>query len=666
MLKATTLLILTLLLINSCTEAPDSDRIKIVKKYTEQINSERNSDAAKVQYVDTLYDYLMLEKNDSLNRTQLFEVIRNYFILNRNESFLKASQKMFKLSLEKNDSLHMAKSFCYIGDYYEDQAQLDSAFKYYSKSEKFYRIMNDTIGAGKSTLYKAGILYDAGIFSESEVQITNALQYLIKTDSDRLLYESYNLMGMNLKELNNYDKSFHYFNLALEQLDVMEKNKYSTEKLIRSRATINNNIGNLYERKKDYKSAIQYYKDGLKAKEIRTNCLSLYAMLLDNLAYAKLKSGDYLNTEALFLASSKIRDSLQTKAGIVTGQIHLGQFYIETNKKAKGLSYLEQGYKNAKEIKSTYDIKNALKLLSLNDKNKSDYYTNLYIILNDSLQNVERNTRNTFARIAYETDQVEEKNESLIKQYTSTILFFSIALIFLATSFIIYRLKSKNKELTLIQEQQESNEKIYQLILQQADQNQSVRDEERNRIVLELHDGIVNRIFTTRYNLINLPSKQVQQKELLVQELLLSEAEIRKVSHDLQQNLLFENTSFQSAISLLVGTQRNDVETKFEYSIDKYIDWSAVLSSHKVHIYRIIQEAFQNVHKYAKATKCSLYIFKRGPRILLQISDNGIGFDQGNSKSGIGLKNIAQRTKNMDGTFSITSDANGTVIEVWI
>lgn len=282
------------------------------------------------------------------------------------------------------------------------------------------------------------------------------------------------------------------------------------------------------------------------------------------------------------------------------------------------------------------------------------------------MQTVERHTRNKFARIAYETDQVEEKNENLIKKYTSTVVLFSVALLFIGTVFIIYRLKSKNKELQLLHEQQESNEKIYQLILQQSDQNQSVRDEERNRIAVELHDGIVNRIFTTRYNLMNLKSEEVQQKDLLVQELLLSEAEIRKISHDLQQNLLFENTSFQNAIGLLVANQRNDFETEFDFSIDKYIDWSAVPSTHKVHIYRIIQEAFQNVHKYAQATKCSLYILKKGGQILLQISDNGVGFDQENSKYGIGLRNIAQRTKNMDGTYTIVSDATGTVIEVWI
>lgn len=664
MLKTTIFLLFTVLLLNSCRDVPAPDKSKTVHKFNDQIHSESNVDSVKIQYIDTLYQYLLPKKNDSLNRIILFDVVRNYFILNDNETFLEASQKMLQFSIEGKDSLHMAKSLCYIGDYYEDQTQLDSAFKYYAQSEKLYRINHDTIGLGKSTLYKAGILYDAGIFTESEVQTAHALQYLIRTNNVRLIYESYNLMGLNLKELGNYENSLHYFNLALQELHVMERSKYSSEKLLKSRATIYNNIGNLFEKKEEHKRAIEYYKEGLEVENIELNCPALYSMLLDNLAYSQMKSGSLTSIDSLFKESTRIRDSLQLKSGIVTGLIHLGEFHIKTKDTLKGLFYLEKGFKKAKGIKSTYDLKNALRLLSINDNTKGDYYTKLYIRLSDSLQNVERATRNTFARISYETDQVVEKNENLVKKYISTVVLFSIALLFIGTVFIIYRLKSKNKELQFIQEQQESNEKIYQLILEQQQQNQSVRDEERNRIAMELHDGIVNRIFTTRFNLMQLQPEQVEKKELLVQELIAAETEIRKVSHDLQQNLLFEDNSFQKTLGALVLGQSNTYQTVFDFSIDTYIDWNLVSNENKVHIYRISQEALHNVNKYAHATKCFIFIMKIGTQISLQIIDNGIGFETDKIKTGIGLKNIQQRASNMGGSFQITSKPEGTTLEV--
>lgn len=648
----------------SCSKEPPTSKKKIVRKYFKEIHSDIHSDSLKLKYVDTLYNYLIHNKNDSLNRFLLFSAVREYFILNQNEVYLKSSKKLYHLSSDKKDTSHMAKSLCFIGDYFEDNTQLDSAFKYYSLSEKLYRISQNKLGIGKSLLYKSGILYDAGIFTESEVQTANALQYLIKTDNERLVYESYNLMALNLKELGNYDKSLNYFKLALEQLEKMEKNNYSQEKLIKSRASIYNNLGNLFERKGSYSDAIACYNKALVSNKIQKNHPKLYSMLLDNLAYAKMKSGELNDLETLFMTSAKIRDSLQFKSGIISSKMYLGEYYIHINDTMKGLAFLKEGYKQAKAIESTYDTKNALRLLSLHDKNNQVYYSKLYISITDSLQIVERNTREKFARIAYETNQIEEKNDSLIKKYTSTVLLFSCALLLLIVIFIFYRLKSRNKELLYIKNQQDSNEKIYQLIMQQQNQNQTARYEERNRIALELHDGIVNRIFATRFNLTLLQPGESYQKEQLVDELRTVEEEIRKVSHDLQKNLAFEDDSFQKSLESLVINQTNTMKTKFECSIDVYIDWSVVPSSYKVHIYRICQEALHNVNKYACATECFVILLKRGTQISLQISDNGIGFETDKKKQGIGLKNIQQRVLSIKGTFSILSDSSGTTIKI--
>lgn len=664
MFKLFSLLLILLFLIVSCTEHSNLKSAELVSESIDKIQSEAVSDAIKLKHVDTLYNHLLSSENDSLNRTLLFKVVREYFKLDQNQVYLQTSIQLFRLASLKNDTLHMAKSLCYIGDYYEKETLLDSAYKYYAKSENLYKIVNDSLGIGKLVLYKSGILYDAGIFTESEIESANALAYLSKTKNERLLYESYNLMGLNLTELGHYEKALDYFNLALQQLNVLEKNNYSPSKLIKSRASLNNNLGNLFTNLSDFNTAISYYKNGLLSPEIKENHPKLYCMLLDNLATAKMKLGDFKGIEQMFKESMHIRDSLNIKSGIVTGTIHLGEYYLTAKDTTKGVLYLVEGYKKAKEIKSTYDVKNALKLLSLTDSKNKVLYTPLYIKMSDSLQNVERITRNKFARIAYETDQVEQKNESLLKRHTTTVLLFSTALFLLGITFVIVKLNSKNKELQFSKIQQESNEKIYQLILEQQNQNQKVRRDERNRIALELHDGIVNRIFTTRFNLMQLRSEQIEQKTLLVQELIQAESEIRKVSHDLQQNLNFEDQSFQVSLHQLVANQNNANQTVFDCSIDNYIDWSLVPSAHKVHLYRICQEALQNVHKYASASNCLVIFLKKGPQIALKITDDGIGFDTEKTRQGIGLKNIAERVKNISGALQISSNATGTTIEV--
>jgi signal transduction histidine kinase len=70
------------------------------------------------------------------------------------------------------------------------------------------------------------------------------------------------------------------------------------------------------------------------------------------------------------------------------------------------------------------------------------------------------------------------------------------------------------------------------------------------------------------------------------------------------------------------------------------------------------------VNKYAQATKCFVFLLKKGTKISLQISDNGVGFDIEKKKQGIGLKNMQQRAKSIKGSFSIVSDSSGTTIEI--
>jgi signal transduction histidine kinase len=300
-----------------------------------------------------------------------------------------------------------------------------------------------------------------------------------------------------------------------------------------------------------------------------------------------------------------------------------------------------------------------------NDSKNKIYYTNQYLKINDSVQQVERSTRNKFARIAYETDQVEEKNVTLSKRNTNIIIGSGIIVFLLGGFLFIYRLKSRNKELLFMKEQQEANEKIYQLMLHQQSETEQARNEERNRIAMELHDGIVNSIFTTRFNLMQLKSDAAEKKQQLVEELEKAENEIRKVSHDLQKNLLFEDKTLPEILTNLIEYQKNEFNTKFDLSIDKYIDWSLVSSEAKIHVYRIIQEALQNSNKYSKAERCCVFILKTANKITIRIWDNGIGFNPKKAKQGIGLKNIKERTKAINGVSKITSsEVKGTTIEV--
>lgn len=660
------MLVNTFLLIISCQKKKENieyeNRVKVLlNNFDMSVSKDNNPEKS----LDTLYLYLLKHENDSINRNLLFKVANKYYELNKYDKYLKLTKKVKEFALEQKDTIHIAKSLCFLGEYYEEKAQLDSSFSHYNQSEKLYRNLKDTLNSGRTALYKAGILFDSGNFTESEIGAINALKLLSKTNNSRLVYESYNLLALSLKELNNFEESLKYFDLALNQLQRLENEDYPKDKLVKSRISCFNNIGRVFEKQKNYKEAILFYEKGLALKDLKLNYPKSYAMLLDNIAYSKMKEGDLKDIDILLFESLKISDSIGITQGIVSSKINIGEYYLYKNDTIKGLSYITEGFKLAKKTKAAPFIIRSLKLLTENDSKNKIYYSNLYIKVNDSIQNVERITRNKFARIAYETDQIEEKNEILSKKNTRIILGSGIVIILLGGFFALYRLKSKNKELLFIKEQQEANEKIYQMMLAQQSETEQARNEERNRIAMELHDGIVNSVFTTRFNLIQLESSSPNKKQELINELEKTEQEIRRVSHDLTQNLLFDDKSLPEILISLVDSQQNQYNTKFDLSVDKYIDWSSVTSANKIHIYRIIQEAIQNSNKYSQAERCFIMLLKTGDKITIRIWDNGIGFNPEKVKYGIGLKNIKDRTKILQGELKITSSSgNGTTLEI--
>jgi signal transduction histidine kinase len=284
---------------------------------------------------------------------------------------------------------------------------------------------------------------------------------------------------------------------------------------------------------------------------------------------------------------------------------------------------------------------------------------------NNSNQIVEEKTKSKFGRIASETQLVKEENEVLSKRNRILLLCLGILLLILSGFFVIYCLKIKNSKLVLVKSQQEANEKIYQLMLAKQSETEAARKEERKRVAMELHDGIVNSIFTARFNLMLLNSDEKEKKQQLVQELENAENEIRRVSHNLTQSFIFEEEGLPEILMTLIASQQNQFDTKFDLSIDKYIDWARVSTSDKMQIYRIIQEAIQNSNKHSEAEKCYIMLLKTDDKITIRIWDDGTGFDPEKLIKGIGLKNIKERANTLKGELKIVSSlGNGTTIEV--
>jgi signal transduction histidine kinase len=496
------------------------------------------------------------------------------------------------------------------------------------------------------------------------------LQLLKKSNDTELLYSCYNLLGANFQKLEEYDAALKYYLLAKKVLPNLLKNSVDVNKINNYKTTSAVNVATIYSKKAQYDASIDILHSVL-TPELKKDWQSQYATVIGNLGYSKMKNGNLKGVEALFQEALKISIKNGNESCIIYKYSNLGEYYAVIKDTTKSIHFLKKSLQLAEKQKSSDDIKNSLKLLSVIDHRNAPKYDKRYIILNDSLTKVQRNNRNKFARIEYETSVVEDENKILSTKNTYIIIAF-VFFSFILIGIIIYRyLKNKKLEIAMLLKQQKAEEEIFELLKENQIKMNLAKVSEQNRISRDLHDGVLNKLYGTRLQLGILNASdtdEVKAKRLIYVDLLQEiEKEIRDISHDLHSDIFNGAFNFNSLLNNLINEQNELNVTHFLIEIDSTIAWENITGLVKITIYRIVQEALQNVIKYANAKECSIDITNIDNKELqLTIEDNGVGFDSNKKdNTGIGLKNMEERAKTLNSKLVLTSElGKGTKIEI--
>ncbi|WP_430614423.1 ATP-binding protein [Flavobacterium sp. JP2137] len=622
--------------------------------------------AAKEGVLDSLYRGAMEEENSCTARVYLLELATKFDKNEKEQRLLKLLNRVRTYSKEASDSLSLARSFEFLGGYYENKLQFDSTYFFYQQAGKWYRSLNDSVKIGEMALGKASILYDFGFYTEAEVETIRVLRYVNRAQNPMMIYESYQLLGLVLCELKSFEESLNYYRLTQNELQLMQdEGVFNQEDWELAYGALYNNFGGLYEVNTDYEQAIAYYQMGLDIVGDNEEYPALYSALLNNMHFSRMKNNDTIGVLPQLKKAEAIRLNSGSTQEVVVSKLTIGQYYHKTGQTEAALKYFHDAYDLAVAFNSDYDQKEALRFLAEHDASNKARFAVEYVRILDNIQVTERLARNKFARIAYETEEMINKNELLKERNRRITLIAALVVGVLMFLLVILRLRSRNKQLLLMQKQQDANQQIYQLVIEQQFKTQNAKLDERNRIAKELHDGIVNRIFTTRFNLMQLETTAEANKELLVQELCKAEEEVRAISHKLVSQQFLKDQTFEEVVKKLLELQQNEFGTRFELSVDRGIVWESIPTAVKMHLYRILQEALQNVNKYSHAKNCSIWILKVQDKIKLRISDDGIGFDTQKTKRGLGLKNLAERVGEIQGEFVLESaEGEGTLLEI--
>ena len=617
-------------------------------------------------YLDSISYTFKTFKNDSITRNFYFELSNQYYYLNNFKKSITASSTVMQLAKVAKDTLDVAKSLYNIGDCYESTKK-DSAYFYYLKAEKLYVYLNNVEKIAKMNFKKALMLFYEGNYTESEIQVSQALQSLKKSTDYKLLFSSYTLLGSNFEKLEEYDSALKYFLLA-DNLLIENKSSFS-EDFFYYQISSKINISYIYEKEKKYDKSIEILKSIL-TKEFKEKYPSDYGLALNNLGYSKMKNLEVKEVENLLLSALKISETVKNETNIAHNLSDLGEYYQLKNNKTKAIDYLKKALRLSEKIKDNDEVKTTLKLLSQVDVENQVFYKNRYIEVNDSLIKTQRNNRNKYARIEYETATIEEENKSLIDKNFYLIISGVFSIVALTLLLVLRNIKIKRQELEFKKQQQHADEEIFELIKEHQINLIESKEKEQNRISRELHDGIMNKIYGVRLQLgiLNNSNEEViKEKRLFYVDVLQEiEQEVRVISHELNVETLNKDFDFKLLLINLIKEQNEIGATIFKSDFDNSIDWEQIMPLIKINVYRIIQETILNVNKYANAKNCIVSIKIENEKLCFLVDDNGIGFDVKKIESdGIGLKNIKERCKLIEATLTIDSNANnGTKIKV--
>jgi len=677
-LKILKLLIFCSVFFLSCTHKKrDTTYLNPVKNIDVLIKkaSDKNNDIYQRTYFANKADSIILKTNNDLVTNDNYIKLANvFFELGNKNKYHSIANQLYKKSKFINNNKGISESTYCIANYYYVSTEYDSAFFYFKKSENAFIYNNDKVTAAFIKNLRANILTFKKDYVGAEKLSVEALKIAKENKYDLLIYNCYLTLGNSLTGLNNYEKAIEYYKKAIEKTNDLKKDP----QYLNLKTQPYNYIADVYQKNLEYKKSITIVNQILQFDNFKKNDIAMYCYLTNTISYSKFKLGDKSSLNQ-FKEILKIGDSIDNIPIQITTKTNIGEYYLTQHDTFKAIDYLKDAQKIAHKNNIFEDELKILKLLEQANPNLLNFYSDRYIKLNDSLQDVERATRDKFARIEFETDEitsqkeiVSKENNLLNKRIWIISVFGLLSLLVIILWFMNKSQKAKTRELLLKQEQQKANEAIYQLMIDQQQQMEEGKNIEKQRISLELHDGVMGKLSAVRLNLYaalykeNLIENEVFSKQ--IDEIQEVEKEIRTIAHDLSSKLFSDNANFIGIVKELFTKIENHSQIHFTLEVSEAVNWDLINNSIKINLYRILQEALQNIEKYANAKNvCLTMSLIESNEINIVISDDGIGFDTNKKSNGIGIKNMKARIVELNGKFNIKSELHqGTEINLTI
>lgn len=567
--------------------------------------------------------------------------------------------------IKNNEDTLLSYYYLIVGKLKINQQKLDSAFYYTNLSKTEAETTRNQPLSIKALMQLGNIDFKQGKFNKAITSFYNALKIAEANNYISRVAGLNKNIGLCYLKLNQLQKTQEYYDKALSQFIKLNDSTQLSAMYI--------NMGSLAYEQKNIDKALNYYQRSLKIASARNDSANI-ALLLVNIGgiYIDSKKDSLLGLH-FFIRAIHLYERLELLSNSTYLYQNVGNMYMYRNKLDSSEYFLNKALLNAQSANDIYNLKEVYESLANLYTRKRDYERAISLIklsknYSDSVFNLEFVEKIAEVESKYKAEKkdlqlakvrAEIKNTKQTSFIKTIIIIGCILLGVLLVIIFIVRLNYIRKQHKIKLESEliiHSKQKELDII--------NAEEKERIRIAADLHDnmGAFATSMLSQIDIIEITNNSRSLSELR------SDAE--NIMSTLRETIWILKTktiSAQQFFELIKVYANKNLEKNLGIIVNYSEDLSTInyLSpSISLNLYRIIQEIIQNIVKHAKATNVHFMLHSNG-RIILQIKDNGVGFNLGNLERKSGLDNIEFRANEINFSILITTElGKGTIVRL--
>lgn len=180
------------------------------------------------------------------------------------------------------------------------------------------------------------------------------------------------------------------------------------------------------------------------------------------------------------------------------------------------------------------------------------------------------------------------------------------------------------------------------------------QQEERQRMARDLHDGMQQQLVVLAVKIKQLAASEEPPNPLVLEHLAAEAEEAAFALQDLGRGI-FSTVLGDQGVAAALRTSASRLPMQVRLDVSPELEERRFSPEIEGTLYFVTMEAMANAQKHAPQSQLTIALREGPGEVLLEVSDNGPGFDPAQGRIGVGMQNMADRVNAVGGSWSLVT-----------